>query len=145
MAANLQGSLSMKSLAFALLLVLLVAPAAVGQAGPTIETIPLEGVRIEKRTNETRVVIDLGAPVHLTYEKVSKPNRLYMYLWRTEPGAKLKYGRRPVNDLRLTATTVDEWPIGTRVALDLKSGTSYTIVPGSKPPRIVVVLSGSGG
>jgi hypothetical protein len=137
--ASLQRQ-SRPTLIMTFILTAAVAPVIFARAQTPKEAVPVESLRVENRTSETRVVIDLGAPVHLSYEKVSSPDRLYMYLWHTQPGPKLKYGRRSVNTPRLSATTIDEWAIGTRVGLHLKPGASYTIIPATRPPRIVVVL-----
>ena len=113
---------------------------ALGQGKTSTHPALVQSIRVQSYPDETRIVIELRAAVHFTYERLSKPDRLYMDLWGTRLGPQLRYGRMPINNPLLTAINIDETPIGTRMLMELNFNGSYDVFPESNPHRIVVKL-----
>ena len=111
-----------------------------GQLNGANQPTRIESIRVESHPNETRVVIQLAAAVHFTYERLSGPDRLFMDLWKAQLSPHLKYGRMRVDNPLVSAINIVQTAIGTRMLLDLTFDGSYDVAPQSNPSRIVVSL-----
>ena len=105
----------------------------------------ITGVRHWTSTIGSTVVIDMQDQVPYEVHRLMKPERIYFDLHDTALAAELDGKTMDVGDTSLTRVRVAQPVAGvTRIVLDTKDGSNFSVSMESNPYRLVVELRSSG-
>ncbi len=104
----------------------------------------ITGVRHWSSTARSTVVIDMGDEVPYEVHRLASPERIYFDLHGTVLAPELKEKTMDIGDESLTRVRIGQPAAGvTRVVLDTKEGSNFSVSMESSPYRLVVELSGA--
>lgn len=121
-----------------------VRPAGTGSTGKKL--VPVAAIRHHSYDDGTRIVLEMGGKTPLKYDRLRRPERLYIDLFGSQMSEALIRGvKLQVDDTLLaTARLAQNRGNKARLVLDIRRSVSFDAFWLSNPTRLVIDIRGSG-